>query len=352
MTRLSRLRFMDVDRTRSPVRRRIRPRGVPNALQGHPVAYTTEVSTATEVTSQLLGTAVVAPVRGHRKDFHCALHAVSVLDVAMAYVDYGVPTDVTVAHAADAYCVHMTSAGQARVHIDGHDHVLTPFFALVVSPGQRYRMHLEQDSPQLIVRIEREAMERQLSRMLGRSLSEEVRFEPVGDLTTDAAARWHGALQIFSSEILSPRSLIQQGIGAGSLEELIVATLLYVQPHTYSAQLTGEPRRSGRVAVRRSIQYIEEHLAEPISLADLAAHARMSPRSIQAGFREDLDTTPVAFIRDRRLEQVRRTLLAAIPGDGVTVTDAAQRWGFGHLGNFSVVYRKRFGESPSQTLRR
>lgn len=77
----------------------------------------------------------------------------------------------------------------------------------------------------------------------------------------------------------------------------------------------------------------------------------MSPRSIQAGFREDLDTTPVAYIRDRRLDAVRRALLEAIPGEGVTVTEVAVRWGFSHLGNFSMVYRQRFGESPSTTLR-
>ena len=77
----------------------------------------------------------------------------------------------------------------------------------------------------------------------------------------------------------------------------------------------------------------------------------MSPRSIQAGFREDLGTTPIAFVRDRRLDAVRRVLLAALPRDGITVTDVATRWGFTHLGNFSMVYRQRFGESPSETLR-
>ena len=55
---------------------------------------------------------------------------------------------------------------------------------------------------------------------------------------------------------------------------------------------------------------------------------------------------------ERRLDAVRQTLMAAMPGDGLSVTEAAQRWGFGHLGNFSVLYRQRFGESPSTTLRR
>jgi AraC-like DNA-binding protein len=194
-------------------------------------------------------------------------------------------------------------------------------------------------------------VERQLSRMLGRRLPEPIVFSAVVDLTTDTAARWHGALQILSNEVLSPESLIRQGFGAGSLEELIISTLLYIQESNYSEQLRARPKHSGRVAVTRSIEYIERHLAEPIALDDIAAYVHMSVRSIQAGFREDLDTTPIAFIRDRRLDAVRRSLLESLPNEGVTVTDTALRWGFTHLGNFSSVYRHRFGESPSQTLR-
>lgn len=351
MERLSRLRFMDVDRTRMPVRRRIRSRGVPNALQDHPIVDTTELAVATDVTSQLLGRCQVAPDARLPDEFHCRLNGVQLLDVSMAYLDYTVATTLTVPHSTDCFTVHMTSAGHATAHMGGDVHHITPFIALVISPGTAYSLVLDQDSPQTIVRIEREAMERQLSRMLGRHLVEPIVFSPVGDLTTDAAARWHGALQILSSEVLSHSSLIQQGFGAGSIEELIISTLLFVQESNYSEQLRSRPRKSGRVAVRRSIEYIESHLAEPISLADIAAYVRMSPRSIQAGFREDLDTTPIAFIRDRRLEAARRVLLEAMPGDGVTVTGVASRWGFTHLGNFSIVYRQRFGESPSQTLR-
>lgn len=345
------LRFMNVDRTRLPVRRRIRSRGVPNALQGHPIVDTTSLATATDVTSQLLGRCQVTHSPGLADDFHCRLNAIQFLDVTMAYLDYAVETTLTVPQSTDCFTVHMTSAGQATAHIDGETFEITPFFALVISPGTSYSLTMEQDSPQNIVRIEREAMERQLSRMLGRRLDAPIEFTSVGDLTTDTAARWHGALQIVSSEVMSQGSLIRNGVGAGALEELIISTLLYIQESNYSDQLRSRPKRSGRTAVRRSIEFIERHLAEPISLGDIASYVQMSPRSIQAGFREDLATTPIAFIRERRLLAVRRSLLEALPGEGVTVTDVATRWGFTHLGNFSVVYRRRFGESPSHTLR-
>jgi AraC-like DNA-binding protein len=351
MERLSQLRYMNVDRTRLPVQRRIRSRGIPNALQAHSIVDTDDLALAVDVTSQLLGSCLIMPDPGQACDFHCRLNGVQLLDISMTYLDYAVATTLLVPNSTDCYTVHMTSAGHATAQVGGVEHHLTPFIALVISPGTDYTMLLDPDSPQTIVRIERAAVERQLSRMLGRRLTEPVIFDHVGDLTTDTAARWHGALQILSNEVLSPGSLTQQGFGGGSLEELIISTLLYVQESNYTDRLHSRPKQSGRPAVRRSIDFIEHHLAEPISLGDLADNAQMSPRSIQTGFREDLDTTPIAFIRDRRLDAVRRTLLAANPGEGVNVTQAATRWGFTHLGNFSIVYRQRFGETPSQTLR-
>lgn len=327
------------------------------ALRDHPVLDTPDLTEATDVTSQLLGHCQVTPEQrasssptpGSR--FRCRLNAVQLLDVTMAYLDFAAATTVHVPRSAGCYTVHMTSAGRAQARIAGATHDLTPFSALVISPAIHYYLHLDPDSPQTIIRIEKDAVERQLSRMLGRRLAEPVVFEPIADLTTDTAARWHGALQILSNEVLSERSLVRQGFGAGSLEELVVSTLLYVQASNYTEALRSRPRRSGRAAVTRSIEFIERHLAEPITLEDIASHARMSPRSIQVGFREDLGTTPIAFVRDRRLDAVRRALLEAAPHSGVTVTDTAIRWGFGHLGNFSHVYRERFGESPSATLR-
>ena len=50
------------------------------------------------------------------------------------------------------------------------------------------------------------------------------------------------------------------------------------------------------------------------------------------------------------MEHARRDLLR---GDrGKSVADIANRWGLAHLGRFSTQYRRRYGEKPSQTLRR
>ena len=56
------------------------------------------------------------------------------------------------------------------------------------------------------------------------------------------------------------------------------------------------------------------------------------------------------FLRQVRLAGVHRNLEQG-GGPGV-VAEVAMSWGFNHLGRFSADYRRSFGESPSDTLRR
>jgi AraC family ethanolamine operon transcriptional activator len=48
-----------------------------------------------------------------------------------------------------------------------------------------------------------------------------------------------------------------------------------------------------------------------------------------------------------RLNGARRELGSTVAT--ASVSDAANRWGFWHMGQFAADYRKLFGERPSQT---
>jgi AraC-like DNA-binding protein len=103
--------------------------------------------------------------------------------------------------------------------------------------------------------------------------------------------------------------------------------------------------------VRRAAEYIDTHAGEPIGLAQIAAAARVGARSLQLAFRRHRATTPLAYLRDVRMERARAELLAADPAAGDTVAAIATRWGFTHHGHFAIDYRRRYGCSPSQSLR-
>jgi AraC family ethanolamine operon transcriptional activator len=107
-----------------------------------------------------------------------------------------------------------------------------------------------------------------------------------------------------------------------------------------------------RAAVRRVEEYLDAHGdgGRDPSIPTLCTVAGVSERTLEYAFREQLDTTPVRFLMLRRLNRVRRDLLA--PEQGVTVTQIMLRTGVYDLGRFAGEYRQLFGELPSDTLRR
>jgi AraC-like DNA-binding protein/tetratricopeptide (TPR) repeat protein len=102
--------------------------------------------------------------------------------------------------------------------------------------------------------------------------------------------------------------------------------------------------------VRRVLEYMRAHLDRDCSLADLAIIAGVSGRTVQRQFRSFLNKSPGAVLHDLRFDRARRELLRSLPG--TKVTDVALRCGFQHCGRFSVDYRRRYDETPTQTLKR
>jgi AraC family ethanolamine operon transcriptional activator len=113
---------------------------------------------------------------------------------------------------------------------------------------------------------------------------------------------------------------------------------------------TREPLQRHR-AVARACAFIDTNLRASIALADLCAAAGVCTRALEYGFRDFYELGPMAYVRNLRLCRVRHDL--QVPGNGEdSVSSAARRWSFTHMGQFSHDYRVLFGEMPSQTLAR
>ena len=99
----------------------------------------------------------------------------------------------------------------------------------------------------------------------------------------------------------------------------------------------------------RAVEYMREHLEQPLTAFDLCAELETSDRTLRRAFREVLGIGPMAYLRVARLHATRSSLKAA-RGGGESVADIARRWGFHRLGPFASEYRRHFGELPSHTL--
>jgi AraC family transcriptional regulator len=94
---------------------------------------------------------------------------------------------------------------------------------------------------------------------------------------------------------------------------------------------------------RKAIAYIEEHLAEAISLDVLAALVHLSPCYFCRAFRRSLGMPPHRYQLNARIERAK-TLLAK---HGASVTDVGATVGYDDASAFCTAFRKVTGVAPS-----
>ncbi|WP_307605926.1 AraC family transcriptional regulator [Paenibacillus sp. V4I9] len=95
---------------------------------------------------------------------------------------------------------------------------------------------------------------------------------------------------------------------------------------------------------RKSItEVIEENIFNPLSLNDLAYLSGRSLSTFKREFKEIYNTSPLHYIRNRRLEKAKELLTHT----SLSVTDVCFSTGFENIAHFSKVFKERFGISPS-----
>ncbi|MEG2805922.1 helix-turn-helix domain-containing protein [Stenotrophomonas sp.] len=101
--------------------------------------------------------------------------------------------------------------------------------------------------------------------------------------------------------------------------------------------------------VRQAEYYLATQHDRPFDSRGLGQALGVGERQLERVFRDVYGHGPCHWHQLARLNLARRALLRARGGD--SVTEIATRYGFAHLGRFSVAYRHVFGECPRQTLR-
>jgi AraC-like DNA-binding protein len=101
---------------------------------------------------------------------------------------------------------------------------------------------------------------------------------------------------------------------------------------------------------RRAADLLSDRLHESWSVGRLASVLGLSSRTLHRVVRREFGVSPMRLLRGVRLDQARAELERPIRE--ASVTSVAYDCGFNHLGRFSQEYARRFGETPSQTLRR
>ncbi|MFI0349985.1 AraC family transcriptional regulator [Actinomadura sp. 9N407] len=271
--------------------------------------------------------------------------------VTLAAFGYGVEVQIRPEASDDFYGVCLPLSGRAWLTVEGQRMVMDHETGYVSSPGQEQSGRFSGDRTSLLTRVSRRAVDRAVCDYLGDEPAGPIRFDLALPLSRPEVRRWSRLVHLLAEEI-DCGAVLNSPLAVRHFEQLLIHGLLSTQPHSLSDALHGRWHPASPHAVRRAVRFCEEHASEPISVAQIAAAARTSVRTLQEQFREHLGKSPMAYVRQIRLHHARADLLAIAHGQSLgTVTEVAHRWGFAHLSRFAAVYQKAYGEQPSQTLR-
>ena len=110
----------------------------------------------------------------------------------------------------------------------------------------------------------------------------------------------------------------------------------------------GGPVRVARAGLsdrrlRRVVGFIEAHLGEDISQAQLADIAALSPHHFASAFRRSAGVAPHRYLMERRIARACERLVGA----DESITTIAHALGFSSHGHFSESFRRMVGVTPS-----
>lgn len=138
--------------------------------------------------------------------------------------------------------------------------------------------------------------------------------------------------------------LTDQLIGHGAMCDLaahVIDLAARLPAARKTMMVTGRQRDDPRVA--RAMTWIDKHLSEKITLADLAAAAHVSRSHLGALFQQQVGQSPLGYVRARRIAIARQRLA---DGDA-SVSQVAAEVGFADPLHFSRVFRREVGMPPS-----
>jgi len=281
-------------------------------------------------------------------DLHSRMYGVRFGSVALYDLHYGAEVEIDAGDISSYYLFRATLHGTGEVQLGRQRAAMRAGSLTVSSPSERSALRFGKDCRNLILRVERQPLERQLQQLLQRPLRQPLVFEVEAGNHAPGAEALRETLRYLCRLYQFAPDGAGRTLSAG-FDDYLLSLLLMQLPHNYSQALQGDARQPLPAHVRKARDYIDAHADEAIPLAELAAHCGVSVRTLQNGFLRFLGQNPSDYMRSQRLERVHAALQRA-GAEGGSVTEVLLRHGVTSFGHFATHYRKRFGCLPSDTL--
>lgn len=271
---------------------------------------------------------------------HCQLRS-----IAVTYAAHGVPLELEFS-AFDHFAQLFALRGRAEAIAGRHRVGIRAAEPFVASEGESFKLSYEKNFEQLVLRVDPAALVTKLEGLSGNHLPNPIRFSP--------SKIWPKCCEHLRKIIASGIARIDLSnsafhpVALAEFEESILVAFLRSTHHNYTKWLDRQSPSAAPWQVRAAEDYMEANWDQPVSIETLSAVTGASTRAIFHSFKFSRGYTPMEFVKDVRLRRANAMLVSGT----TSVSDAALACGFGNFGHFSNYYKTKFGELPSQTLKR
>lgn len=249
-------------------------------------------------------------------------------------------------HYHDAYEIFLFINGKASMYYDDEYYPMNNGDLYIIPPGKPHGAACYDSKvyDRLVINIHRELLE-QLS-VAGTDLTEYLDGkEPdrikVVNLDSKAQKRLIHLVEGFNA--LEEHT---EGFGA-QLEKKSRTTILMVTINRFICEYHEQMGKKIRPKLIDGIlDYVSEHLTEPISLQDLSARFYISSKYISSVFHKNMGMTLREYIIKQRVENAKKLL-----SEGKNVSEACGLSGFGDYSNFIRTFTMFTGISPGKYAR-
>ena len=266
---------------------------------------------------------------------------------------HGPPASFRTPPTETCYHVNLTTKGRTFAErADGTTTMTDAASGLVLLPEQASVVHWTPDAEQLVLKIPRSRLESHLAELIGQPVVDVVPFDLAFDLRTPCGRSLLAAVKFLAGELERPGGLRDVPLAREQLEAFVMTQVLLAAPQPVHRSIDRQ-RATLRPATRSPtvLDYMERNLEQRLTSHDLARVGCMSVRGLHAAFQRELGVSPMAHLRRMRLDHAHADVVHG-SARVMQVSDVAMRWGLFHPSRFARQYQDRFGELPSETLRR
>lgn len=270
--------------------------------------------------------------------------------ILASYAESSFATDVSVdGDDGSLYCFTTMLAGQITLTRGGAATTATTRSGLVWRPGPGGLLSISNDNARNNVFFKVADLEIALEHMLDERLRQPLEFESGLDWSMGLTASLKHQLDFVMLEFQRKDGVPSSPVALASLTDSIISLVLHGARHNYSDRLAGTGDAAIPAYVRRAEDFMRAHGTQPIRMADVAEAAGCSLRTLATVFKHFRNKTPLAVLHAIRLDLVRGELTRNI--SDASITTIARRYGFTNTTRFAAAFGRRFGKTPSETVR-